>query len=51
MMHGTVVTAIMNYSVTSQLERADFCGSDRTVVRRLYRWRWQRRKLPDYTGI
>ena len=30
------VTAKMNYSVTSQL---DFCGSNRLIERRLYRWR------------
>jgi len=34
----------------SQLESADFCGSDRSIERRLYQWRRQWRKLPDYTG-
>jgi len=50
-MRGTVdVTAIIIQSVTSQLECAHFCGSDRSVERRLYRWRRQQRKLPHYTG-
>jgi len=30
----------------SQLECANFCGSDRLIER----WWRQRRKLPDYTG-
>jgi len=30
----------------SQLEHADFCGSDRLIDW----WRWQRRKLPGITG-
>jgi len=40
----------MNLSVMLQLERANFCGSDSSIERRLYRWRRQQRKLPDYTG-
>ena len=34
----------------SQLERADFCGSNRSIERRLYRLQRQRRKLPGITG-
>jgi len=44
------ITVIMNQSVKSQLECADFCGSNRPIERRLYRLQRQRRKLPGITG-